>query len=525
MAEKRICVVGAGVSGLVTCKYLLEKGLRPVIFEAGRSIGGVWASPVSSTRLQTPPPLYRFSDFPWPESVAGAPHHTQVMEYLEGYARRFDILRHVRFGERVVALEFVGAGEEEMRAWELWGSSGDAFTAGDGSGGGGVWHVTVQREDGTTEMHVMDFLVLCVGRFSGLPNIPTFPEKKGPAAFAGDAIHSMDYANMGGAAAADLVKGKRVVVVGFLKSAVDIAAECAAINGNENPCTMIVRTKRWNIPDFSAWGVPFDYYYFNRFSELLFHKPGEGFILSLLATLLSPLRWIISKLAESYYKRILPIVKYGLVPDHSFFQAMTSSLFALLPEKFYDMVEEGKIIFKKSKTFEFYKEGIIVEGDPAPIKADLVIFATGFKGDQKLRDIFTSPWLQNMVAGSLDSTVPLYRECIHPRIPRMAIIGYSESLSNMYTSEMRARWLAYFLDGGFRLPSIRVMEENIKEWDTYMKRYSHGYYRRSSIGLIHTWYNDQLCRDMGCNPKRKKGLLAELFLPYGPTDYEGMGKV
>ncbi|PKA47820.1 putative flavin-containing monooxygenase 1 [Apostasia shenzhenica] len=288
---------------------------------------------------------------------------------------------------------------------------------------------------------------------------------------------------------------------------------------------MIVRTKRWNIPNFSTWGVPFYYIYFTRFSELLFHKPEEGFILSLLATLLSPLRWIISKLVESYYKRVLPIEKYGMVPDHSIFEAMTSSLISKLPEKFYDMMEEGKIILKKSKTFEFCEDGIIVEDKSMPIKADLVIFATGFKGDQKLRDIFTSPWLRNIVTGSLDSTVPLYRECIHPQIPQMAIIGYSESLSNLHTSEMGARWLAYFLDGGFRLPGIRVMEKDIKEWEKYKKRYNHENYRRSSISLIHIWYNDQLCRDMGCNPKRKKGLLAELFLPYGPTDYEGMGKV
>lgn len=365
----------------------------------------------------------------------------------------------------------------------------------------------------------MDFVILCVGRFSDVPKIPEFPTAKGPEAFQGKVIHSMDYSQMEYETAAKFVEGKRVAIVGFQKSALDIAMEVSAVNGKNNPCTMLYKSEQWSVPDYLPWGVPLTYLYLSRFSELLIHKPGEGLLFSLLASILSPVRWAFSKFVETHIKRKLRLEKFGMVPKHSFLNQISACLLSTVPERFYEKVEEGSIILKKAPSFSFCKQGIMVDGEVKPLEVDLVIFATGFRGDKKLKDIFVSQTFQDCILGSPNAAVPLYRECIHPRIPQLAVIGFSESISNLYTSEIRSRWVAELLGGTFKLPSVKDMEEDVAKWDKYWKQYSGKYYRRSCIAALHIWYNDQLCKDMGWNPKRKKGFFADLFEPYGPMDY------
>ncbi|KAL9264736.1 putative flavin-containing monooxygenase 1 [Drosera capensis] len=494
---KKIGIIGAGISGLLACKYALEKRFEPVVFEAGSEAGGVWTKTVATTKLQTPKSVYQFTDFPWPSSVSeDFPTSKKVFDYIKAYADHFDLIRHIKFHSKVVSIDY-----QETQ-------------------GEGVWNIEV--EDPTTltiQIYQVDFVMLCVGRFSGVPNIPEFAPNQGPEAFEGEVIHSIDYSAMDDEKAADYVKGKKVTVVGFQKSALDITQECATVNGVENPVTVIIRKPHWNVSDYLPWGVPLAFLYLNRLSELTVYKPGEGLILSLLATMLSPLRWAVSKFVESDIKRKHHLKKYGVVPDHSFLQDIHSCLVSTVPKGFYNNVEKGSIMLKRSQNFSFCKEGVLVDGEDRLVKSDLVILATGFKGVVKLKGIFSSPTYQEYIAGTSDRIIPLYRQCIHPRIPRLAVIGFSESLSNLYTSEIQCRWFLELIDGTFKLPSIQEMDKDISRWDEFHKMYSKQYYRRSCFGALHIWYNDQLCKDMGWNPKRKKGFLAELIAPYGPQDY------
>ncbi|KGN46711.1 probable flavin-containing monooxygenase 1 [Cucumis sativus] len=519
MEPKKVGIIGAGISGLAACKFVLSKGFIPIVLEARGDIGGVWTETLQTTALQTPKEMFQFSDFPWPKSVTEElPRYDQVLDYINSYAQHFGLLKHIRFNTRVVSIQYEGCSDEEIGGWNLWGGSGDAFAE------GRKWRLNVvdARTDVPVEEtgeFVVDFVVLCIGKFSDVPNIPEFPPNGGPEAFkAGKVLHSSEFSAMDFDNASNLIKNKLVTVVGFQKSGIDLAMECANANGPNKPCTVLCRTKHWSLTHYYPWGIPLAFLYMNRFAELLIHKPGEGFLLYLLALLLSPIRWLFSKIVETYMMKKLGLAKYGMVPTQSFLQDISSCLFAIIPENFYDKVEEGSIIFKQSQSFSFCEEGIMIDGETEPIRSDLVILATGFRGDLKLKEIFASSMFRDYMTFH-DLAAPMYRHCIHPRIPQLAVIGYSESASNLYTSEIRCRWLAEFLDGTFKLPSIKEMDKDIANWEKCMRLYSGPFYKRASIAILHIWYNDQLCKDMGWNPKRKKGFLADLFLPYGPSDY------
>ncbi|KVE62254.1 Flavin monooxygenase-like protein, partial [Cynara cardunculus var. scolymus] len=467
MEKKQVVIIGAGISGLLACKYCLSKGFNPMVFESQSDIGGVWAKTSRTTRLQSFKGSFQFSDFPWPSSVTqDYPTQHQLLNYLRSYATRFDLMNHIQFNSVVKGIEYDGPPTPSRETFPQ-----------------GKWKVTVENSQ-STKVHDADFVILCVGRFKDFPNIPEFAPGAGPEVFRGKMIHSMEYAAMDHQEAEEFIKGKRVVVVGFQKQGLDIAMECSSLNsfvmisGKENPCTILYRNDRWKLPDFSPWGIPLSYLYFNRFSELLVHKPGEGFLLGLLATILSPLRWGISKLVETHVKKKSPLAKFDMVPKCSFSKDLRSGLVSTMPEDFFNRVETGSILLKRSPGFSFYKEGILNDGENKPTRADIVILATGFKGIQKLQSIFMSQDLRDFIAPSPDSRVPLYRECIPPRIPQVAIIGFSESISNLFTSEMRCRWVVELLDGTFKLPSIKEMEKDISNWDEYMKQSAGEYHQR-----------------------------------------------
>lgn len=75
-----------------------------------------------------------------------------------------------------------------------------------------------------------EFLVICTGKYGDVPAIPNFPQNKGPEVFKGKVLHTIDYCKLDEDESTRLLKGKKVVVFGYKKSAIDLAVECAEAN-------------------------------------------------------------------------------------------------------------------------------------------------------------------------------------------------------------------------------------------------------------------------------------------------------
>ena len=95
MSALRICIIGAGLSGLCAAKHLKQKGFRNItIFENTSRVAGVWnydPDPNAPNALyhnlttNLPHPLMQYPDFPFPnaDKIARYPHHSIVLDYIK----------------------------------------------------------------------------------------------------------------------------------------------------------------------------------------------------------------------------------------------------------------------------------------------------------------------------------------------------------------------------------------------------------------------------------------------------------
>ncbi|KAK3148198.1 hypothetical protein QOZ80_3BG0291970 [Eleusine coracana subsp. coracana] len=510
--SSRVAIIGGGISGLAAAKQLAAHD--PVVFEATPSVGGVWKHCVyRSTRLQTPRPDYEFSDYSWANRDDPTfPTHAEIVDYLEGYADRFDLWRYIMFGAKVVGVKFLGGAAAGFT--ELWSGTGEPLQ------GRPMWEIGVATggPDDDNNWHKFEFVVMCTGKYGDVPRMPVFPQGKGLDVFKGQVMHSLDYCKLTEEETVKLMKGKKVVVVGYKKSAIDLALECAQANQGEGgeACTMLVRTLHWVVPSYSIWGLPFFLFYSTRLAQFLYERPNQGMLRSMLCRLMTPLRSGVSKFIESYLAWKLPLDKYGLRPDHPFVEDYASCQMAILPDGFFDMADQDMIRFKRASGWCFSEKGVVLD-DGTEVEADLVFLATGFEGKDKLRAVLPDPF-RGLVQDK-SGMMPLYRGTIHPLIPNMAFVGFVESVSNLHTSELRCRWLSGLLGGRFALPSVEAMVRHVQGETAAMQRTTR-FYRRHCISTYSIHDSDAMCADLGSRVHRKPNWLAELFAPYNNQDYK-----
>jgi dimethylaniline monooxygenase (N-oxide forming) len=266
---RTVGIVGAGVAGLSVAKTLLAQGLECTVFERNVVVGGVWADGYSNFGTQVQRELYTFPDWPLPDD---APDYTPgpiVQRYVEGYAKHFEVWPNIIFEARVTNLRR----REDGPGWTLTYENG------------------AERRERS-----FDLVVVCIGLFSNKPHVPDFP---GRDRFAGDVLH------VSALKSRDRIEGKRVLVVGYGKSATDAALEAAAV---ATETTIVFREPHWPVPPVVAGVLRFKWALLSRLAATLippYYRPSS--VERAVHLVGRPLVWLWWRLVE-----ILLIVQYGL---------------------------------------------------------------------------------------------------------------------------------------------------------------------------------------------------------------------
>lgn len=198
MERVTVAVVGTGPSGLSMLKTLREDGFSVTAFERRSRVGGIWAVADNSSYTTTLPCTRAniskytcgFSDYPIPERYPMFMKAEHFQEFMNDYAKDFDLHQHIVFNCTVKSVRR---------------NDGDT-----------KWCVETEV-DGVTEVREFDKVALCHG-YQTRAKQPIF---EGQDKFEGVIMHSQQYRSP------EQFKDKNVLVLGLHSTSGDIIPNLA----------------------------------------------------------------------------------------------------------------------------------------------------------------------------------------------------------------------------------------------------------------------------------------------------------
>lgn len=362
------CVVGAGPHGLSALKALLENGVDADGYEREPDLGGNWnfhgenARVYESTHLISTKPFTQFPDFPMPDDYPDYPSHWQVHEYFRRYADHFGLRDHIAFSTEVVRCEPVD--------------------------GGSGWDVTV-RDRSTGDERTSRYAGLLVANgHNWWPKIPQYP---GLDSFTGDVLHSAQYKG------ADVLRGKRVLVVGAGNTGCDVAVESA-----QNAASTLHSTRR-------------GYYYNPKYAM---GRPSDQ-TADLLLALRLPLAVRRAMFRATLRLTVGDITRFGLPePDHKFFETHP-----VVNQQLVYYVGHGDI--RPKPDVESFAGRTVTFADGTSAEVDVVVFCTGYLAVFPFLD---DAWLNR------DGDHPvLARQMFTPAFDNLVVSGLIQPDSGQWT--------------------------------------------------------------------------------------------
>lgn len=486
---KRVAIIGAGISGLAHADVLTRCGYSVVVFERAAKLGGVWACSYPQVRLQNTSWGYHLSSFPWPFEPDLHPTSAQMCRYLELLvtARGFDLrLQH----------EVLSATEAVAGGWQIR-----------------VRH-TAEDGIGVTELvEHFDHVVVSIGQYTeGKHRLALTGESE----FAGEVVTERDLGDL------SRFDGARVVVVGFGKSALDMATfaapRAAAVHH-------VFRTPRWTLP-LKIFGVHYTRLFFNRFGSVMmtswahptaaerFLHRRERFVRSFWAGLQALVGGIARREGRGYGSAGQARLA-AVLPQHAFLPDLRSAA-ALAPTGYYRHVGAGSIEPHHAEVTALSKDGVVLSTGEV-LGADVVVLSVGSCSP-------TFPFLDAGLRTLLEATddgPQLYRHVVHPSAPQLGFAGFNHGFMHVPAAEIGALWLAALWNDELQLPPVAQMERDVAHVQAWKRAHIHHEPSRGcAVNTRFQQYLDIMLADLGISPYRKlPNALAEVFSAYRPADY------
>jgi len=445
--QRRVAVIGAGMSGLVTARALQDEDIEPVVFEQTTNIGGLWncrddapnggGPAYRSLRTNTSRQVMAFSDFPMDAHLPDFPARADILAYLHTYTHNHRLLDRVRLGIRVERATPVGDGR-----WDIVVRTAVSGIGYDASG---------------SDMERFDGLVVCTGR-EDAPAIPTYP---GMETFTGTLTHSATYTSP------ESYAGRDVVVVGAGSSAADIAVEVASV---ARRVLMSTRHGAWYVPRVIG-GRPYDH----RLTRLSAHVP---YGLRMRAFRALVLREYAHLGVTSHALR-----DHGLPePPFDIWRARIVASTELVPA-----IASGQIGVRPPVVQLDGGEALFANGQRA--SADIIVACTGYT--------LAFPFLDASIAQVRAHALELYRHVFLADVPGLAFVGLCSVAGPQFpVAELQARWIARVFSGRSSLPTVAQMHAEIQERKAGPSRLS-PYPMR--VQLLD--YLDEVSRQFGARPR------------------------
>ena len=340
---KTFCIIGLGISGMVSSRYCLSHGFKIKVLEKEADIGGVWLTKTyPGIRLQTTKYSYAFSDFPHSKKTGLYPTKDELLLYFNRYCSKHNIKNYCEFNSHVYNTEY----DSKNNKWFVYYKN----------------HITNKR----TRI-IVDYLIVCSGIYNTkkqsvkTDQINTkiiYPEQLTP-----NNINNLN--------------NKNIVIIGNGPTGCDIAELCYKYKANK--ITLLYRSERWIFQRY-LWNTISTHNFLCRFNmKMAKILPKHIYIICL--TIIYYLLYIIG------HKRLSFNIKtpYSVVNRSNL--VLNESILDLINNKSIDYIKTDTITIKNNK----------INYDNTTMEYDYCFICTGYNTNLKFIGLDKLPDLYNKI--------------------------------------------------------------------------------------------------------------------------------